>query len=115
MSRLPVIAQFGHNTTSNGGGENAHIHYRTNKKSNTSAMKARATLAALGIVLLSSTVSALELPKEVTPAIRAACEKDVRRLCIKPDSTVETVKACVKRKFRKLNARCKIKLVQAGL
>lgn len=78
-------------------------------------MIARTILAAVAIVVLCVSSQALELPKEVTPTIRAACEKDVRRLCLQPDSTLESVKACVKRKFRKLNSKCRIKLVQAGL
>ena len=78
-------------------------------------MIARTTLAALGIIVLCSSSRALELPKEVTPTIRAACEKDVRRLCVQPSSTLATVRACIVRKFSKLNSKCRIKLVQAGL
>ena len=78
-------------------------------------MFTRTLFTALGIVVLCSPSRALELPKEVTPIIRAACEKDVRRLCIQPDSTLASVKACIVRKFRKLNAKCQTKLVQAGL
>jgi len=57
---------------------------------------------------------AFQLPKEVTPQMRAACEKDVRRLCIHKGATVASVKACVRRKFSKLNARCKMQLAFAG-
>lgn len=78
-------------------------------------MFTRTLFAALGIIVLCNPSRALELPKEVTPIIRAACEKDVRRLCIQPDSTLASVKACIVRKFRKLNAKCQTKLVQAGL
>lgn len=59
--------------------------------------------------------AAYDLPKEVTPAIRAACEGDVRRLCIKPNSTVASVKSCVIRSFGSLNNTCKLRLVAAGL
>lgn len=56
-----------------------------------------------------------KLPPEVTPAMRAACESDVRRLCINDDSTVETVKQCVLANFRKLGTRCQAQIVLAGL
>lgn len=58
---------------------------------------------------------AFELPKEVTPAVRAACEQDVRRLCIRKDSTVASVKSCVRRNFSSLNSGCKFQLALAGL
>lgn len=57
----------------------------------------------------------LKLPPEVTPAMRAACEHDVRRLCINATSTVDTVKDCVMSKFMKLGKRCQIEIVTAGL
>jgi hypothetical protein len=69
-----------------------------------------AAFIALGVV-----ANAFEIPKEVTPAIRAACEKDVRRLCIRSTSTIDTVKDCVRRNFEKLNRSCQIRLVSAGL
>lgn len=75
----------------------------------------KSNVALLCVVMLSASAQALELPKEVTPAIRSACEKDVRRLCVKRGSTMASVKACVIRKFRKLNARCQMRLVRAGL
>ena len=62
----------------------------------------------------SASATALDLPKEVTPAIRAACEKDVRRLCIRSNSTIASVKSCVRQKFRKLSMSCQVKLVRAG-
>ena len=37
----------------------------------------------------------LKLPPEVTPQLRAACEGDVRRLCLGPSPTVAKVKSCV--------------------
>jgi hypothetical protein len=78
-------------------------------------MFARSILIALALVLSTGGAYTLELPKEVTPAIRVACEQDVRRLCIRKDSTVATVKSCVIANFSKLNTRCKLRLVQAGL
>lgn len=55
-----------------------------------------------------------QLPPEVTPAMRSACESDVRRLCIGDNPTVEKVKACVARKFSQLGQRCQIVLASAG-
>ena len=74
----------------------------------------KSSVALMSLVVLSTNVQALDLPKEVTPAIRSACEKDVRRLCIRRGSTMSSVKACVIRKFKKLNARCQMRLVRAG-
>ncbi len=58
---------------------------------------------------------AFKLPKQITPALRAACEADVRRLCIRRGSTVSSVKSCVRRKFNRLNLTCKMRIVSAGL
>ncbi len=55
------------------------------------------------------------LPPEVTPALRAACEADVRRLCISDNPTVESVRRCVEQKYAQLGSRCKVQLVAAGL
>lgn len=66
------------------------------------------------LVSFGGSAHALDLPKEVTPAIRKACEKDVRRLCIHSNSTVASVKSCVRRKFRKLSMSCQVRLVRAG-
>lgn len=57
----------------------------------------------------------IKLPKEVTPAMRAACESDVRRLCIGPEPTVAKVRSCVMAKFFQLGKRCQIELASAGL
>ncbi|WP_144061282.1 hypothetical protein [Hyphomicrobium denitrificans] len=66
---------------------------------------------------LTSAVSAGEyqLPPEVTPALRAACESDVRRLCIGTNPTVAKVKVCVTAKFLQLGKRCQVQIVLAGL
>ncbi|HPG89277.1 MAG TPA: hypothetical protein PLD46_06455 [Hyphomicrobium sp.] len=66
---------------------------------------------------LTSAVSAedFQLPPEVTPQIRAACETDVRRLCIGTNPTVAKVKVCVSAKFSQLGNRCKLQLAMAGL
>jgi hypothetical protein len=55
------------------------------------------------------------LPPQVTPSMRAACEADVRRLCIKEGSTADTVRDCVLSKFMKLGKRCQFEIAQAGL
>jgi hypothetical protein len=49
----------------------------------------------------------IKLPKEVTPALRAACETDVRRLCIGAEPTIAKVKSCVMEKFLQLGNRAK--------
>lgn len=77
-------------------------------------MRFRVVCAAAIFAGVVSPVHAFKLPKEVTPELRAACEKDVRRLCIRNGSTVSTVKACVRRKFRKLSMKCQYRLVRAG-
>jgi hypothetical protein len=56
----------------------------------------------------------LKLPPEVTPALRAACESDVRRLCIGASPTIAKVKSCVAAKFLKLGRRCQVELASAG-
>jgi hypothetical protein len=65
----------------------------------------------------SSTAFAEEpkLPPEVTPALRAACEDDVRRIgCIGPSPTYAKVKSCVIAKYAQLGKRCKVELASAG-
>ena len=47
--------------------------------------------------------------------MRAACESDVRRLCISSNSTVESVRNCVLAKFMKLGKRCQVEIASAGL
>lgn len=56
-----------------------------------------------------------KLPPEVTPKMRAACESDVRRLCIGENPTVDKVKSCVMSKFLKLGRKCQFEIAQAGL
>ncbi len=56
----------------------------------------------------------LKLPPEVTPSMRAACESDVRRLCIGKSPTIAKVKRCVAAKFMQLGRRCQIELASAG-
>ncbi len=74
----------------------------------------------LMLLLCATTTGAMaaedfKLPPEVTPGMKAACETDVRRLCISSNSTVETVRHCVLAKFMKLGKRCQFEIASAGL
>lgn len=74
------------------------------------------TLGAL--VLFAGTAQAADnykLPPEVTPALRSACESDVRRLCIGEDPSVSKVKHCIAAKFLQLGKRCQVQIALAGL
>ncbi len=74
--------------------------------------------AVLGIlIVMSGPVRAsdeIKMPPEVTPALRAACEADVRRLCITAESTIQSVKQCVLAKFLKLGRKCQMEIASAG-
>jgi hypothetical protein len=66
---------------------------------------------------VSSMVFAEEpkLPPEVTPALRAACESDVRRIgCVDSTPTYSEVKSCVIARYAKLGQRCKVQLAAVG-
>ena len=69
------------------------------------------SLAALAAPAMSEDI---KLPPEVTPQLRAACENDVRRLCIGTNPTVAKVKVCVASKFLQLGKRCQVQLALAG-
>jgi hypothetical protein len=57
----------------------------------------------------------VKLPPEVTPALRAACESDVRRIgCIGASPTYAKVKSCVVSKYSQLGQKCKVELAAAG-
>lgn len=76
-----------------------------------------ATLTGLSMLATCTAVSAeqdYKLPPEVTPQLRAACESDVRRLCIGANPTVAKVKVCVASKFLQLGKRCQLQLAIAG-
>lgn len=83
----------------------------------------RGPFVCLAVVLISTTIflanynsaNGFELPKEVTPELRAACERDVRRLCVRPNSSVSSVIACVRSKFARLNFDCRFRLTLAGI
>ncbi|MEZ5775391.1 MAG: hypothetical protein R3D33_12015 [Hyphomicrobiaceae bacterium] len=72
-----------------------------------------AALSVAAVVAVEAEES-FKLPKEVTPAMRSACEADVRRLCVGANPTVAKVKRCVLAQFRRLNMRCQIVLASAG-
>jgi hypothetical protein len=79
-------------------------------------MKPQRTLVlCFGIMAGSAAVAGeFQLPPEVTPQLRAACESDVRRLCIGESPTVAKVKRCVALKFFKLGRKCQVELASAG-
>ena len=68
-----------------------------------------------GMVGMAVAEEDFKLPPQVTPALRAACEADVRRLCIGQNPTVSKVKSCVKSKFLQLGRRCQMQITLAGL
>lgn len=80
-------------------------------------MWAKGTVLVVSGVVAASSVRAeqFQLPPEVTPALRAACETDVRRLCIGKDPTVAKVKSCVVRKYFQLGRKCQVELASLGL
>lgn len=71
---------------------------------------------AFAAVVAASTAFAedYQLPPEVTPQLKAACETDVRRLCIGQSPTEDKVKSCVAAKFMQLGKRCQMQLALAG-
>jgi hypothetical protein len=79
-------------------------------------MKRSRVVVLCAVLAASPTVNAeeLKLPPEVTPSMRAACETDVRRLCIGTKPTIAKVKRCVAAKFMQLGKRCQIELASAG-
>lgn len=76
-------------------------------------LAAAAMLAALSVTPAAAAED-YQLPPEVTPKMRAACETDVRRLCIGENPSVAKVKACVAAKFMQLGRRCQVELASAG-
>lgn len=81
-------------------------------------MKQLRILLLCGLAPVGAALAAEEdfmLPPEVTPALRAACESDVRRLCIGDTPTIAKVIRCVEQKYSQLGSRCKIQLAAAGL
>jgi hypothetical protein len=78
----------------------------------------RLRIVILGAALAASSAAVaeeeLKLPPEVTPSMRAACERDVRRLCVGQKPTFAKVKRCVARKFSQLGKRCQFELASAG-
>jgi hypothetical protein len=71
-------------------------------------------VVAMGVVGSPAGADELQLPPEVTPSLRAACETDVRRLCIGAQPTVEKVKRCVALKFFQLGQKCQVELASLG-
>jgi hypothetical protein len=80
-------------------------------------MMTRTTLfVAFAAVVAASAAFAddYQLPPGVTPQLKAACETDVRRLCIGQNPTEDKVKSCVAAKFMQLGKRCQMQLALAG-
>lgn len=76
----------------------------------------RCVLACAGFLVATVAVAEeFKLPPEVTPALRAACETDVRRLCIGENPTVAKVKRCVVAKYFQLGRKCQVELASLGL
>ena len=78
----------------------------------------RIRVLAVCVAMSASTMAFAEevkLPPEVTPALRAACESDVRRIgCVDATPTYSEVKSCVIVKYAQLGKRCKVELASAG-
>jgi hypothetical protein len=78
-------------------------------------MKKRALVACASVFVSSMAIAEeLQLPPEVTPSLRAACETDVRRLCLGPQPTVAKVKRCVMVKYFQLGKKCQVELASLG-
>ncbi len=77
----------------------------------------RYSLAILALIAAAPVTAeeTFKLPAQVTPALRAACESDVRRLCVGRNPTVSKVKRCVITKFFQLGQRCRNEIKSAGL
>ncbi len=71
-------------------------------------------VVALSALSLSAHAEEYQLPPEVTPQLKAACETDVRRLCIGTNPSISKVKICVASKFLQLGRRCQVQLALAG-
>jgi hypothetical protein len=80
-------------------------------------MKKKSAVLGLAMLAMAPVARAAEfkLPPQVTPALRAACEGDVRRLCVGANPTVAKVKSCVFAKFSQFGQRCKMQIALAGL
>ncbi|WP_072395648.1 hypothetical protein [Hyphomicrobium sp. CS1GBMeth3] len=75
----------------------------------------RSLFAFAGLVVAgAASAEDFKLPPEVTPQLRAACETDVRRLCIGKDPTVAKVKRCVFAKYFQLGHKCQVELASLG-
>jgi hypothetical protein len=64
------------------------------------------------LTLFSSTI-AVAAPAPPSPAVRAACAADARRLCASVITNVAARRACMARHAAQLSSRCKAALVAA--
>ena len=75
-----------------------------------------AAVAAAGfLVSAAARAEDYQLPPEVTPQMRAACEADVRRHCVGAEPTVAKVKRCVMAKFFMFGRKCQVELASLGI
>ena len=83
-------------------------------------MKKRSAVTLIAALTMSGTLTGIavaedfKLPPEVTPALRAACEADVRRVCVGKNPTYSKVRRCVIANFSRFGKRCKIQIALAG-
>lgn len=78
-------------------------------------MTVRFALCALLVATPALASDEIKLPPEVTPALRAACEQDVRRHCVGANPTYEAVRRCVEQKHPQFGMRCRIAIASSGL
>lgn len=77
-------------------------------------MKRSLLACASAFIVSAAEAEDFKMPPEVTPALRAACETDVRRLCIGENPTVAKVKRCVALKYFQLGRKCQVELASIG-
>ncbi len=80
-------------------------------------MMNRTTAAILATLTLAggSQAEEFQLPPQITPALKAACEGDVRRVCVGENPTYAKVKSCVLANYTQFGKRCKLQIALAGL
>ena len=71
----------------------------------------------VGWLLTPARAAEYQLPPEVTPALKNACEHDFRRFCLIPGETPTryTVWTCIKDSWHRITKRCQTELKVAGL
>lgn len=74
-------------------------------------------IVAAWIFFVPAKASDYQLPSEVTPALRSACESDFKRLCHVPGKipTKYEVWSCIQSTWNRITKRCQVELKVAGL